>query len=809
MLISLNWIKKFVDININNDELIKLIGARLVEVEEAIDQTHKYDKIYAVKVESCEKIEGTHLSLCKINDNGRAADVERDEDGFVQVMCGAPNVHAGMFAAWIAPGAIVPASVHDAEPFVIGMRRMLKKYDSYGMMAGADELDLGDDHSGIVELDPATTKAGDDFAKLFELDDIILDIENKSLTHRPDTFGIIGFAREVAGILGQKFQTPDWLLETKAAIENKGVKLEIEIVDNELCPRYTAVVLGAEGDHKKPYLTYEDTLLARSGMRPIDAIVDITNYIMLLTGQPLHAFDYDKFVAVGGIETPKIIVRAAKSGEKLTLLDGKEVELVESDIVITSNDIPVALAGAMGGANTEIDENTKRVILESATFSLYNLRKTQMAHGIFSEAITRFTKGQPAGQTLPVALYATKLLEEYMTPIAVFDSQKETPTVAPVVLSLTQLNSLLGTDFSAEQAKDILENVEFSIKLDGDNLIATAPYWRTDIHIPEDVIEEVGRLSGYDNISPVLPLHATSNVNEMFTLKTDIRNILSSYGANEVLTYSFVHSNLLQKVGQNLENSYRIVNSISPDLQYIRQSIVPSLLDKSYANLRAGYGKFALFECNQVYTKTAGFDEDGVPQNAHHLGFVFVNEKSDSSYYTAKLYLEKMLTKLGVNYNIEPFHVAKDSSNAYYESKRSANIVVNGQLLGYLGEIKQKILRDFKLPLGVAAFELDLSVLLKNLGIKAKDFRLSAYPSVLRDITISQPVDASFSELEKKIKAALEAKNLIYSLECSSIYHADGADTKNISFHIKFSDPAKTLSKDEIQAIMSTLESIN
>ena len=239
----------------------------------------------------------------------------------------------------------------------------------------------------------------------------------------------------------------------------------------------------------------------------------------------------------------------------------------------------------------------------------------------------------------------------------------------------------------------------------------------------------------------------------MFTLKTDIRNILSSYGANEVLTYSFVHGNLLQKVGQNLENSYRIVNSISPDLQYIRQSIVPSLLDKSYANLRAGYGKFALFECNQVYTKTAGFDEDGVPQNAHHLGFVFVNEKSDSNYYTAKLYLEKMLTKLGVNYSIEPFRVAKDSSNAYYESKRSANIVVNGP--------------------------------------------------------ISQPVDASFSELEKKIKAALEAKNLIYNLECSSIYHADGADTKNISFHIKFSDPAKTLSKGEIQAIMNTLESIN
>ncbi len=809
MLISLNWIKKFVDINIDNDELVKLIGARLVEVEEAIDQTHKYDKVYAVEVKYCEKIEGTHLSLCKIDDGGRATDVERDENGYVQVMCGAPNVHEGMFAAWIAPGATVPASINDPEPFVIGMRRMLKKYDSYGMMAGADELDLGDDHSGIVELDPATAKAGDDFAKLFELDDIILDIENKSLTHRPDTFGIIGFAREVAGILGQEFKTPDWLYQTEATFGDKNIKLDIEIADENLCPRYTAVILSTEGDHAKPYLTLEDTLLARSGMRPIDAIVDITNYLMLLTGQPLHAFDYDKFVAVGGSDTPKIIVRAAKAGEKLTLIDGKEVELVESDIVITSNNVPVALAGAMGGANTEIDANTKRVILESATFSLYNLRKTQMAHGIFSEAITRFTKGQPAGQTLPVALRAAELLSAYMTPLTVCDSQKETPAIEAVTLPLAQLNSLLGTDFSSEEAKTILENVEFDVKIDGDKIIATAPYWRTDIHIPEDVIEEVGRLSGYDNIAPVLPLHATANVNDMFALKTAIRDTLSAYGANETLTYSFIHGDLMQKVGQDLANSYRIINSISPDLQYIRQSIVPSLLDKSYANLRAGYAKFALFECNQVYTKTAGVDEDNVPENAHHLGFVLIDEKSDSNYYAAKLYLEKMLAKLGVNYSIQPFLAAKDATNAYYEAKRSANIMIGDQLLGHIGEIKGKVLREFKLPAGTAAFELDLRVLLANLGTKTKDFRFSQYPSVLRDITIKQSVDAPYQELEAKVRAALEAKNLIYRLSCTSIYRAEGADTKNVSFHIEFSDSEKTLSKDEIQAIMKTLESIN
>ncbi len=295
----------------------------------------------------------------------------------------------------------------------------------------------------------------------------------------------------------------------------------------------------------------------------------------------------------------------------------------------------------------------------------------------------------------------------------------------------------------------------------------------------------------------------------MFALKTAIRDTLSAYGANETLTYSFIHGDLMQKVGQDLANSYRIINSISPDLQYIRQSIVPSLLDKSYANLRAGYAKFALFECNQVYTKPAGVDEDNVPENAHHLGFVLIDEKSDSNYYAAKLYLEKMLAKLGVNYSIQPFLAAKDATNAYYEAKRSANIMIGDQLLGHIGEIKGKVLREFKLPAGTAAFELDLRVLLANLGTKTKDFRFSQYPSVLRDITIKQSVDAPYQELEAKVRAALEAKNLIYRLSCTSIYRAEGADTKNVSFHIEFSDSEKTLSKDEIQAIMKTLESIN
>ena len=283
MLISLNWLKGGLETDaVSDEELVKLIGARLVEIEQVIDETHKYDGIYVVEVKYCEKIPDTHLTLCKIDDGGIAKDVERDEDGYVQVMCGAPNVHEGMLAAWIAPGAIVPATYHDAEPFKIGMRKMLKQYDSYGMMAGADELAIGDDHSGIVELSPATAKPGMTFSRAFNnLDDKILDIENKSLTHRPDTFGILGFRREVAGILGQKHVSEDWYLDPEQDFDNdSSVKLDIEI-DKALCPRYTAIVFNTKPVEEEKYLNYTATLLARSGMRPVNRIVDATNICML------------------------------------------------------------------------------------------------------------------------------------------------------------------------------------------------------------------------------------------------------------------------------------------------------------------------------------------------------------------------------------------------------------------------------------------------------------------------------------------------------------------------------------------------
>jgi len=795
MRISLNWLKKFVNINIDNAELEKIIDSRLVEIEEIIDESKKYDNIFVAKVIECEAIPETHLHLCKIDAGKHEL---AGEDGLVQVVCGAPNVHAGMLAAWIAPGAIVPQSVHEDAPFVIGKRKMLGQYDSFGMLAGADELDFGDDHSGIVEIDPEMAKPGDKLADVFELNDTILDIENKSLTHRPDCFGIIGFAREVAGILNQKFDTKGFG-DAKFDIATSA----ISIFDSSICPRYSALVLKKHGELKKKYLTWVDTMLSKSGMRPVDPIVDATNFLMLLTGQPLHAFDYDKFIAVGGTSEPKIGVRLANEGEKLVLLDDTEIELIPTDIVITSNNIPVALAGAMGGKSTMIDENTKNIILESATFSLYNLRKTQMAHGIFSEAITRFTKGQPAYQTLDVAKNCARMLGQGFEIAGAFDSgYNEENNVVKITTS--EINGLLGTKYSKEKIVKTLENVEFKVEESEDGLTVTAPAWRTDIHIKEDVIEEVGRLNGYNNIEPILPKHATSEPNKMIKLKSRIREFLSHTGANELLTYTFVHGDLIEKVGQDVKESYRLVNSISPELQYLRQQIVPSLLVKSYENLKAKHQEFALFEMNQVFLRSDGVDEDGVPVANNNLAMVVANLGEETKYYIAKKYLEALAEKLGLKLTFKKFEPAK--CEAYFEPKRSASVYVDDTLIGCIGEIKFSVLNKLKLPRGVAAFEISLDELVKLATFKKASHEISDFPTVSRDLTIA--TSKPYEEIANKIKAKLAEKELIFEVTPTSIYQPEDKDTKNISFHLSFADKNKTLESGEILDLMNELEKI-
>lgn len=771
MKISLNWLKKYVEIPVSDEELIRLIGARLVEVEGVIDETHKYDNIYIVKVESCEKIPETHLTLCQINVGDSLGELTGPVENLVQVVCGAPNVREGMLAVWIAPGAIVPASVNEDAPFVIGKRKM-QGFESCGMLAGADELDFGDDHSGIVEIDPAAAQPGDLLADVFELNDKILEIENKSLTHRPDTFGMIGFSREVAGILGQKFV--EGVLSDMPFEKTLSATPSISISDSNICKRYSAIVLEKHGEIKKKYLTWQDTILSKSGMRPIDPIVDATNYLMLLTGQPLHAFDYDKFIAVGGGEAAKIKVRLAREGEELVLIDGKEVALNENDIVICSNDTPVALAGAMGGAATEIDENTRKVILESATFSLYNLRKTQMAHGIFSEAITRFTKGQPAFQTLTVAEACAEMLGDGFKIAAVADEYPKPEEEVVVEISMSEINGLLGTEYSLEKIVETLENVGFKVKKEGEVLSVVAPAWRTDIHIKEDVIEEVGRLLGYGNILPTLPLHKTAERNKMFELKREIRDLMKRFGANEVLTYSFVSEKLMKDAGEDAKKSYRIVNSISPELQYIRQSLIPSLLEKTYVNSKIPVEKFAIFEMNKVYRKDFGMDADGVPVEKMKIGFVVYERKNEeTAYYMAKKYLEELMRSLNLNIKFSKLKVKMPT----FEIKRSAEVFIEDESVGFIGEFTNSTKKNFKLGNYLAGFEIDLDKILEIMSSKREVKIFQA--RVKQDLTVA--TTKSYAEALDEVKAA----NPDARITPIGIYQKEGDENRNITFHIE------------------------
>ncbi len=795
MLISLNEIKKYVEIpsTVSNQELIELIGSRLVEIEEVIDLAPKYKGAYITKVVKCDPIEGTHLNLCQIDAGAVTAEFSDGET--VQVVCGAPNVHSGMLAVWLTPGAIVP-STYGHENFRLGKRK-LQGYESNGMLAGADELDFDNEHKAIAEIDPKIARPGDSLADIFALDDLILDVENKSLTHRPDCFGLIGFAREIAGILGIKFNEPAVFENLEAKLPPSTLDLQVKIEGDDLCPRYSCAVFDLTRHEPSKYLTREAVFLAKAGMRAIDPMVDLTNIIMLETGQPLHAFDYDKLFTVGGAKTPTIVVRAAKDGESLQLLDGKTIACTPDDILITSNNVPVALAGAMGGKNTEIDVSTTRVVLESATFSLYHLRKTQMAHGIFSEAITRFTKGQPAAMTLPVLSETIQRLG--VEPLTMVDEYPGKVKSNTIKLTDSQINSLLGTGYDVETISQTLENVGFEVEEAGDVLAVTSPLWRTDIHIAEDIIEEVGRLLGFDNIPLALPKKPFSGTESspLWQLKQELRGILSDRLAmHELLTYSFISRDLLEKVGQDPDDSYEIVNSISPELQCFRQQIVPSLLDKVRENIKSGHKDFTLYEINQVSLKSSGLTDEGTPVLKNHLGIVSLND-----FYELKARILALFKSLKLNIEYRAITSETANHDPYLEPKRSAEILVGDTKIGAFGEIKAAVLRRFKLEPVISACEINLDKIAQLPRDRATDFKISRFPFVERDLTLKVSTVAQFGRFDQAILAMLSAENLIAEVAPVSVYQADPA-TKNISFHLRFSSPERTLDQDQISAIM-------
>ncbi|MDR0979888.1 MAG: phenylalanine--tRNA ligase subunit beta [Candidatus Nomurabacteria bacterium] len=846
MIIARKWLEKFVDLsNITDEELAERIGSRLVEVEEVIKNNDgKYDGIFVVEVKTCEKIaDSDHLHLTFVDDCGimerYAPDelIARNSKGWIPVVCGAPNVRAGMLAAWIAPGATVPSTFNDKEPFIIGAKK-LRGHQSYGMLAAIDELDLGTAHDGILEIDrpeDASEIIGAPLGEVMGLGSTLLDIENKSLTHRPDCFGVIGFAREVAGIFGKPFATPDYLQATEIAsnIErlrkidagewakvsknaivsaDSAISLDVKIEDPALCPRYNAIILedGLAKESEQPsefaHLCQVGIPLMLSNIRTVNPLVDWSNYLMLLTGQPLHFFDYDKLLAVGGKQTASITIRAAKKGESLELINHKTIQLTERDTVITSNDVPIALAGVMGGLSTEIDDTTKRIVVESASFNLYRIRETSFRYGIFSEAVTRFTKGQPAALADQVVLLAATSLRKNLgfglrSTLATDGKNTPTPTVTT---TLTAINATLGSNYSETEVESALHNVNFDAGWADHQLITHPPYWRTDINIAEDIIEEIGRLLGFDNLAFQLPTrHAAAPApDEVGDFTKLLRNHLASYGSNEALTYSFISRNLLEKCNLPTDTAYEIANSISPELQIIRPRLLPSLLAKLELNLRDLDRSFTIFELNQVFDKTRPLTSDGVPDEHQQLALL----QTGSDFYTIKHWVITLLNTLCLSdFTLEPL------DDPLY-TDHSAKITLNGQELARFGRLQAAITEQFGATTPICAAEfLDLNILLNAKqsadATPRTPIAFSRFPSVKRDLSLTS--DKTYTEILTAVQSQIQqtvGQDTTWTLEPRNIFAKDGA--KTFTFHLTFTNSARTLLSAEVNAIMTTLENL-
>lgn len=816
MIISLNWLKKFVDIDMPVDELATLIGSRLVEIEKVEYLGDKYKDALLVRVVEAGKLEGSdHLSLTKIDDGGVAKNVERDVDGFIQVVCGAPNIKTGQLVVWLPPESIVPETYAKPDEFKLGVRNLLG-VTSNGMIASAKELGISDDHEGILVIDEADGfMPGITFCSAYELDDFLLHIENKSLTHRPDCFGVVGFAREVSAIVGKEFKTSEWLMDssTDFGLNDSEIKLNVTIDDSEICDRYLAIVLS-DADSKKKSPLLIQTYLSRVDVRPINSVVDVTNYLMMTTGQPLHAFDYDKLISLNDNKA-EIIVRLANENEELELLDGKKIKLSISDIVISSGKVVVGLAGAMGGANTAIDDSTKRIIIESATFNLYNLRSTQMRHGIFSEAITRFTKGQPAELSAPVLKKAAKFTMEWAGAniiSAVAESYPGKKDVTKIEVCAIEVNKTLGVDIEESKMINLLKFAEFGVELKDGTMFVSAPYWRKDIHIKEDIIEEVGRLNGFDNISPDLPIRDfTATAPSAFDIfRTKIRKILVRFGSNEVLNYSFVHGNILQKVDQKIDNSYQLVNSISPDLQYYRQSLTPSLLNIVNQNIRQGFDSFSIFEINKVHQKHLGLTDENVPIELNNLSFVYTNKSVEvgASYYKSKQILDNLAKLLKIeleyrNLNDETENV----SSLPFELRRSAAIFTqSGENIGVVGEYKKSVTRSFKLPEYSSGFEIDLDKLFMVVNEKNNSYQpLSRYPTTERDICFQVDKKIVYQQIITPLKKAAEKEDFNIEFFPVDIYEKEELNTKNITIKIKLMSYDHTPDGKEISSVVDNI----
>lgn len=775
MKVSYNWLKEVLQFDLSPQEVAEVLTGAGFPVEDIIPLAEAWEGVVTAELlEVNPHPNADRLSLTKVSDGSTVYDV----------VCGAQNIAPGNKVPLAKIGAVLPGD------FKI-KKSKIRGEVSEGMLCSADELRLEvvQDSDGILQL-PADCQPGQSLVDYLGLDDVILDIELTA--NRSDLLSVRGLTAELAAALGKSF-TMELPPTPEAAEFGLSVKL-----DTPACPRYTGRLI--KGVKVQPSPLWLQLRLLACGMRPVNNIVDITNMVMLEWGQPLHAFDADKLPA------QEITVRQARDNETIVTLDNKERKLEPQMMLITSGDKPVAIAGVMGSLDSEVDEGTTNILLESAGFDPISVRITGKALGLASEAASRYEKGVDPAMIVPASDRAAALIRDLAggTVGEMVSAGRDLASTWVVEAELSKINSLLGTDISREVAVNILTNLGLGVKGQGDKLEVTTSQRRSDLQLWQDIAEEIGRLYGLENIPATLPQGAlTQGVRKPHQhMEWQAREILTGCGLYEAVPYSFISPEMAEK--SEAEAGVEISNPLTRERSIMRGSMLPSLLETVAHNLAHGQQGVAIYEVGSLYRPNPGND---LPYQGQRVAGALAgttpghwqNGPENYNFFHLKGVVEQLLLGLGLDFRFE-----KAAAPGYHPG-RCAKVFAGGLSLGCLGQVHPIISGRWKLDTEVWVFDLDFLAICE--AAKA-EFVFNAppkYPSVRRDLALETDLGLEAGVLMSIMQET--GGDLLEDVDCFDVYSGPnlGPGTKSLAFSLRFRHQERTLKDTEVQALVDKI----
>ena len=767
MLAPLSWLKEFVDIDCTPEELEKKLFDCGFEVEEVKKYGDKLDRVVTCKILSIRQ----HPNAERL----RVCEVDAGKYGVLQIVTNAKNVKEGD----IVPVAVDGATLATGDRIYNGN---LRGEPSYGMFCGGEEIGIDDNfyygasEDGVLVF-RENFPLGEEVVDLLGLKDYVFDIS--VLANRPDCQSVLGIAREIACALGKPLKEPDYGFTAKA--DKSDEKITVTVSDKELCPRYIAHLVKDVKIERSP--VWMTRRLALCGINAINNIVDITNYVLLELGQPMHAFDLKT------LEDYSIEVRRAKDGEKIVTLDEKELTLGKDNLVICDGKKPVALAGIMGGLNSEIESDTKAVLFECAKFKRDNVRRSSRTLGKSSDSSKRFEKGVDEYTTERASYRALNLIERLdagrVTAVRVDVSAGKPQENREVRTTFKKINGVLGISVPKDVIVGILEKLNFSVIVDGDNITTVAPPYREDVEGYPDLAEEVIRMYGYEHIKPTLlkKAHTTSGgYSKEQKNELKVKNTLVKAGYSEVMTYSFYSKKdiaaLGLKGGEEEGNVIVIENPISDNYEVMRRTLVPSFLEVVSRNLKRGNAEGRIFEIARTYAKK-GETVDDFPIEHRHLCMAAFGGEED--FFTVKGAIETLSENFGLKFNL-----GVRAEKTYLHPGVSAKIILGGEEIGAFGQVTYETAGAYDIEQKVYVAELDYEKLSAAFGAPFRFEPLPRYPEIKRDLALVADANLTCGEIEEVIRSSV--KNNVKQVELFDVYTGEqvGEGKKSMAFTVTF-----------------------